>query len=157
MPLVYNDVEMDMLRSVRQVFDPDGRPQSGQGCSMTLARGLRLAVPGVSACEWDRSTARRALAGGTRSSIRPVSTEQVSQILTWAGKEGIGVLPLGNGRHLGPVGGGKFVALETSLLSGVDEYEPADLTITSGTGTTFGTVDTTLREMVSGPPSTLRV
>ena len=30
MPLVYNDVEMDMLRSVRRVFDPDGRLNPGK-------------------------------------------------------------------------------------------------------------------------------
>ena len=114
---------------------------------MTLARSLRSALPGVSAREWDQSNNDVLGLGGTPEVlIRPVSTEEVSQILTWAGEEGVGVLPLGSGRHVGPVGGGKFVALETSLLSGVDEYEPADLTITSGTGTTFSTVDATLRE-----------
>ncbi|HBU56316.1 MAG TPA: hypothetical protein DEB33_01115, partial [Gemmatimonadetes bacterium] len=30
MPLVYNDVEMEMLRSVRRVFDPDGRLNPGK-------------------------------------------------------------------------------------------------------------------------------
>ncbi|HBV05509.1 MAG TPA: FAD-binding oxidoreductase, partial [Gemmatimonadetes bacterium] len=114
---------------------------------MTLARSLRSALPDVSAREWDQSNNDVLWPGGTPEVlIRPVSTEEVSQILTWAGKEGVGVLPLGSGRHLGPIGGGRFVALETSLLAGVDEYEPADLTITSGTGTTFSTVDSTLRE-----------
>ena len=30
MPLVYNEVEMDMLRSARRVFDPDGRLNPGK-------------------------------------------------------------------------------------------------------------------------------
>ncbi len=114
---------------------------------MNLARSLRASLPGVSTREWDQSDHDGLWLGGTPEVlISPVSAQEASQILTWAGQEGLGVLPLGSGRHLGPVGRGRFVALETSLLSGVDEYEPADLTITSGAGTSFSTVDSTLRD-----------
>ena len=113
---------------------------------MTLAEELQKAVPSVLTREWGQLNRGAPWQGGTPELlVSPASTEEVAQVLTWAGQEKVGVLPLGSGRHLAPVGPGSFIALDTSLLSSVDEYEPADLTITAGTGTSFDTVDAALR------------
>ena len=71
---------------------------------MTLAEELQKALPGVLTREWDQLIQGAPWQGGAPELlVSPSSTEEVSQVLTWAGQEELGVLPLGSGRHLGQV------------------------------------------------------
>lgn len=113
---------------------------------MTLVHELRSALPDVAVRDPSE------LGGPTWPGMKPEfvaspsSTEDVSRLLVWAAQEDLGVLAVASGSHADPVSDGRFVALDTSLLSGIEEYEPADLTITAGAGTRFATVDDALRE-----------
>jgi glycolate oxidase FAD binding subunit len=112
---------------------------------VTLVDGLRSVLPDVAVRDPSEPDSP-AWHGATPEFIAsPSSTEDVSRLLVWAAQEGLGVLPVASGSHADPVSNGRFVALDTSLLSGIEEYEPADLTITAGAGTRFATVDDALR------------
>jgi glycolate oxidase FAD binding subunit len=55
-------------------------------------------------------------------------------------------VPAGSGRRLGPrTVDGPFVVVATERLTGVEIYEPADLTLTAGAGTTLRDIDGQLR------------
>ncbi len=72
---------------------------------------------------------------------RPVSTEEVADLMAWATAEGVGVLPVGSGRRARPVvGEGRYILLRTDGLAGIDHYEAADLTLAAGAGTPVRTV-----------------
>jgi len=87
-------------------------------------------VAGASSGAWD------ALEAEPESIVRPSTTEDVGAVLSWAGAEGVGVVPVGSGHALGTRRPrGTFIVLSTARLSGVEEYEPADLTVTAGAGT----------------------
>ena len=113
---------------------------------MTLVHELRSALPDVAVR--DPSELGGPIWPGMTPEFvaSPSSTEDVSRLLVWAAQEDLGVLAVASGSHADPVSDGRFVALDTSLLSGIEEYEPADLTITAGAGTRFATVDDALRE-----------
>lgn len=113
---------------------------------MTLAQSLRGAASGVEIR--DASEVAGRLMPGVQPVLTasPASAEEVAAVLGWAAQEGVGVLPLGTGSHAEPVADRPFIVLETSRLTGIEEYQPADLTITAGSGTTFGEVDDALRE-----------
>jgi glycolate oxidase FAD binding subunit len=71
--------------------------------------------------------------------VAPGSVEEVVALLAWAESNSVGVIPVGTGAHLGdrrPAG--PFVALSTERLTGVEIYEPADLTLTARSGTRMG-------------------
>lgn len=79
--------------------------------------------------------------------VRPSSVGDVAKLLAWASREGVGVLPVASGRRAEPVGrDGRYVALATDRLAGIEEYEAADLTITAGAGTPLPTIAETLAE-----------
>lgn len=79
--------------------------------------------------------------------VRPGTTGEVATLLEWAAREDRGVLPMASGRRLRPVrGGGAYVALATDRLSGIEQYEAADLTLTAGAGTPLSTVADALAE-----------
>ena len=79
------------------------------------------------------------------SMVRPGSTQEVAAVLAWATREGIGVLPVASGSRAAPVSGeGAYVVLSTTRLSGIEIYEPADLTLTARAGTPFRVVDDAL-------------
>lgn len=79
--------------------------------------------------------------------VRPSTTDEVATVMAWATREGVGVLPLAAGRRARPVSGeGRWVALSTTRLSGVQEYEAANLTLTAGAGTPFSAVTAALAE-----------
>ena len=68
--------------------------------------------------------------------VHPESTDEVSRILSWASGEGVGVVPVGAGAHLGVRAmHGRFIVLSTNRLTGIEIYEPADLTLTAKAGT----------------------
>ena len=71
--------------------------------------------------------------------VAPGSIEEVVALLAWAESNSVGVIPVGTGTHLGdrrPAG--PYVVLSTERLSGVEIYEPADLTLTAKSGTRVG-------------------
>ena len=73
---------------------------------------------------------------GLESVARPADVDEVAQVLGRAAREGVRVLPVGSGRHVqAPVLGEGYTLLQTEALSGVHIYEPADLTLTAGSGT----------------------
>ncbi|MGB1656310.1 MAG: FAD-binding oxidoreductase [Longimicrobiales bacterium] len=113
---------------------------------MTLVQSFRGAVLGVAADDAAEGVGRLDPGVPPQLTVSPASAEEVAAVLGWAAQEGLGVLPLGTGSHVDPVSDGPYIVLETSRLTGIEEYQPADLTITAGTGTKFGVVDDALRE-----------
>ena len=79
--------------------------------------------------------------------VRPADVEEVARVMSWATREGVGVLPVASGARTSRVGrDGRYVALDTRRLSGIEAYEAADLTLTAGAGTPFSSVSDALAE-----------
>jgi len=75
-------------------------------------------------------------------SVAPESAEQIAGILDFASEHGLIVLPWGSGLHQGF--GGRIdpdVVISTSRLAGVIEWNPDDLTVVAGSGTTLAALD----------------
>lgn len=109
----------------------------------TLARTL-----GAGALEGEGELAAWTV-GGRRPEavVSPADREGVAKTLEVAGEGGLMVIPVGMGSAPHPVPPSRpFVVLSTRLLSGLDVYEPADLTLTVGAGTTLGELEEVLEE-----------
>ncbi|MDH3272216.1 MAG: FAD-binding oxidoreductase [Gemmatimonadota bacterium] len=79
--------------------------------------------------------------------VRPASVEEVAALLSWASREGVGVLTMASGHRVAPVTReGRFVALRMDRLNAIEAYEAADLTITAGAGAPFSSVTRALGE-----------
>jgi len=77
-----------------------------------------------------------------RRVLRPRTAEEVVEVLAGARADGLGVVLLGGGGAPPPLAPERpFVALSTAALSGIDLYEPGDLTFTAGAGTTLGALE----------------
>jgi glycolate oxidase FAD binding subunit len=78
----------------------------------------------------------------------PATAEEAAGLLGWAAEQRLAVGPRGGGTRagLGNTPRGHDLVLSTEKLSGVVEYEPADLTITVGAGTPFDEVQRALGE-----------
>ncbi len=75
-------------------------------------------------------------------SVAPDSPEQIARLLDFASEHALTVLPWGSGLHQGF--GGRVdpdVIISTSRLAGVIEWNPDDLTVVAGSGTTLGALD----------------
>jgi glycolate oxidase FAD binding subunit len=80
--------------------------------------------------------------------------EEVRTVLAEAEREGLGVVPLGAGTDPGcEPPRGPFVALVTDGLSGIEDYEPADLTVSARAGTKLGELAAALAEHAQWVPS----
>ena len=76
-----------------------------------------------------------ALRTEVKTVVSPRSVEEVARLLKWASEKGVGVVPIGTGEHTYPrYLRGPCIVLTTSRLSDIQDYEPADLTITAGAG-----------------------
>ncbi|MCH7530399.1 MAG: FAD-binding protein [Gemmatimonadetes bacterium] len=81
-------------------------------------------------------SARIALGREPDAVVAPGSVEEVVELLAWAHAAAVGVIAVGTGAHLRdrrpelP-----YIVLSAARLSGVEMYEPADLTLTAGAGT----------------------
>jgi glycolate oxidase FAD binding subunit len=87
--------------------------------------------------------------GVTPSSvIEPSSIEELATALRDADNRGAAVIPWGTGRHmsLGNVPARYDIALRTTKLDRMIEYEPADMTITVEAGITMGRLQSLLAE-----------
>ena len=85
-------------------------------------------------------------AGGARATrVAPSSLEEIAAVLNDAANDGAQVMPVGTEVDIRPFPRPDGVRLlETSALGGVQTYEPADLTLTVGAGTTLAEIDETL-------------
>ncbi len=83
-----------------------------------------------------------------RYDATPSSADELAATLAAANEAGVAVIPWGGGCHmaLGNVPSRYDVALRTTKLDKVIEYEPADLTVTVEAGMTFEQLATTLAE-----------
>jgi glycolate oxidase FAD binding subunit len=103
---------------------------------------------------WDRPGA------APEAVVRPSSTSEVAAVLEWASEKGIGVLPICSGTRAPTVPSGRYVALSTERLSGIEIYEPADLTLTAGAGSAVSDIEEALRPngqwMPFDPPHVVR-
>jgi glycolate oxidase FAD binding subunit len=72
--------------------------------------------------------------------VAPADYEEACRLLAYANENRLAVIPIGGHQHagLGNVPERYDIALETRRLSGIVEFEPADLTITVRAGTTLG-------------------
>src|SRR5689334_1431690 len=68
--------------------------------------------------------------------VAPGNNEEVVEVLRFAGREKLTVLPFGGGSklHIGNIPSKIDIALSTVRLTRVDSYEPADLTAIVGAG-----------------------
>ena len=113
---------------------------------MTLLQDLHAVLPDMAVR--DGLEAAPGFQGGAEPevAVSPASTDEVVEIFAWAGRQGLGILPVGRGAHVDPVRDGRFIVVDTSRLTGIEEYQAADMTITARAGTSFGVVDDALAE-----------
>jgi glycolate oxidase FAD binding subunit len=80
--------------------------------------------------------------------VEPGTYEETAAVIRFANREGVGVIPLGNGdfRWIGNVPRRYDIALKTTRLNATVEYEPADLTITCQAGATLDDLNGPLSE-----------
>lgn len=79
--------------------------------------------------------------------VTPASEEEVVRVLAAATGAGLGVVPAGNASGLGAQAPSRaFVALSTRRISGIEDYEPADLTVTARGGTPLAELTRVLAE-----------
>jgi glycolate oxidase FAD binding subunit len=88
--------------------------------------------------------------GQPEAVIAPADVDEVAAVLGWATEEGIGVLPVASAARLRPrvvpaSEGGRWIALRTDALAGIEIYEAADLTLTAGAGTSMRAIHEALR------------
>ena len=82
------------------------------------------------------------------AAARPDSGEQTADLLTAAAAHGAGVLPRGAGthQHLGGVPARADLVIETTRLTGITDYEPADYVVAVRAGTRLADVQAALGE-----------
>jgi glycolate oxidase FAD binding subunit len=88
------------------------------------------------------------VAVSTATEVRPASADELAEALHAADQAGQAVAPVGGGTQLdlGSPPMREDVALRTTALDRVVEYEPADLTVTVEAGMRFGDLQARLRE-----------
>ncbi len=90
----------------------------------------RLAGLGMDWVEWRPFPGARAL-----PRVEPASVEECAEVLGHCARQGLRVLPVGGATRLGTLPDEADLALGTSRLSGVLDYESADGTLTARAGT----------------------
>lgn len=86
------------------------------------------------------------LGGVPEAIVRPGSTEEVSSVMSWASAEGVGVVAAGTGQRLGRATmSGRFIVVTSDRLTGIEIYEPADVTFTAKSGTSVAELARELR------------
>ncbi|MCL1597900.1 MAG: FAD-binding oxidoreductase [Actinomycetia bacterium] len=76
--------------------------------------------------------------------LEPRSNEDLVRIVRTAAENGVSLAPVGSGSTIG--GAGTDIAVVTGGLAGVVDYQPDDLTIVVGAGTTLGELEDVLAE-----------
>ena len=173
MELVCGPAELEAMRGVRRVFDPAGAmnpgkvlpdPPNQEGLEGAAANGAGARSLGAGGGARGVESvvgllpASRALAGegarrwsgwsGAEAVVFPESAEQVTALVRMAAETRTPLIPAGNASQLWDAGwlaGQGGVVVSTQRLNSLDHYEPADLTLTTGGGTTWRDLDQTLR------------
>lgn len=79
--------------------------------------------------------------------VAPSTLEEVGVVVAVAARERFGVVPMGGMTRPGPEAPvGPYVVLSTRRLDEVEDYEPADLTVTAQAGLTLEALDRVLAE-----------
>ena len=113
---------------------------------MTATAALARVLSGDAFAAPENDDRWATLVGVPEAIVSPESPDQVSSVMSWASAEGVGVVPAGSGRRLGPrTMSGRFIVLTTDRLNGIEIYEPADVTFTAKAGTPVRAVDRELR------------
>ena len=113
---------------------------------MTVATALTDVLPSEALADDGAPEPWPQLGSAPEAMVRPESTEEVAAVLAWASEQRVGVVPIGSGSRLEVRRmEGRFVVLSTSRLTGVDIYEPADLTFTAKAGTRLDGLNEELR------------
>ena len=114
---------------------------------MTRVRALENTLSAETVTAGSDAASATSFSAEPMSVLAPISADEVAEIMKWASREAVGVLPFCGGSRLPAVSEDHpYVAVSTSRLSGVEIYEAADLTVTAGAGTPFTTIDRVLRE-----------
>jgi glycolate oxidase FAD binding subunit len=93
----------------------------------------------------DASASYGRLADGAEAVVHPRSTEEVVEVVRWAAAHEVGILAVGSGaRARPPRRDGRYVVLTTDRLSGIEIYEPADVTLTAKAGTSLPEIERAL-------------
>lgn len=88
-----------------------------------------------------------AVVSGPERVVTPTSVEEVRDALAAAVADGLAVRPVGGGTDPGCTPADRpYVALSTAGLAEVEDYEPADLTVTAGAGVVLGGLARTLAD-----------
>ncbi len=93
--------------------------------------------------------------GGARPEavVEPSSVDEIRAVLAAAASGGFAVVPLGGRTDPGPESPrGRFVVLSTRRLAGVEDYQPADLTVAASAGATLATLGAMLAERAQWLP-----
>jgi glycolate oxidase subunit GlcD len=124
MPFVFNESELNAMWIVKDIFDPQGLCNPGKVLPEKVQRDFQPAKRD------GKDFFKSAL-------IFPENVEEVSTVLSLANANNISVLPSGYGSKYfwGGVPHRVEVILSTSLLTGILDYDPANLTITAMAGT----------------------
>ena len=103
---------------------------------MSVAASLADVLPAEALSEPREPGSASPLGAIPEAVVHPESPEQVAATIEWACANGLGVLPMASGRRVRRVRRGRpFLALRTDRMRGIEIYEPADLTLTAGAGT----------------------
>jgi glycolate oxidase FAD binding subunit len=85
--------------------------------------------------------------GNLTAVVQPASTVEVAAVMSWAAREGVGVLPTCSGERAPHVPSQRpYAVLSTKRLAGMELYEAGDLTLTAKAGTPLTVVDEAVRE-----------
>jgi len=105
---------------------------------MTLTTSLADVLPAEALSAEVESASAPALGRPPEAVVHPESAEEVAAILEWASAHGVGVLPIASGRRVPRRSLDRpFVLMRTNRLTGIEIYEPADLTLTARAGTSL--------------------
>ncbi|MEX0683119.1 MAG: FAD-binding oxidoreductase [Dehalococcoidia bacterium] len=109
---------------------------------MVRQASLRSDLESITGVENTRSGSEDiAVDGLTPEAVaRPTTVESAAEIIRYANAHDLAIIPLGGRCHrsLGNVPSRYDIALDTTALSAIVEYEPEDLTITCQAGITLG-------------------
>ena len=120
---------------------------------MSVSNGLASVVSPEALVPSDDFLAGAEFGGDLMAVVQPASTAEVAAIMSWADREGVGVLPTCSGERAPRVPSKRpYVVLSTKRLDGMELYEAGDLTLTAQAGTPITVVDADASGLPAGEP-----
>ncbi|HUF84458.1 MAG TPA: FAD-linked oxidase C-terminal domain-containing protein, partial [Acidimicrobiia bacterium] len=140
MHLVHGAAELARMAAMKSAFDPRGLFNPGKVLPEVDAAGQASgAVPAMAGPRAGLGAVPGARSGRASGEavVRPASVDEIPALLAQAADAGRQVVPIGTGRHrVRPIDPETELAVSVDRLAGIEIYEPADLTLTAGAGTT---------------------